>query len=93
MKLEVFTMRVDKRGYVYLGKQYSGQEFHVGIEKDGYVLRLERVVTIPAKDAWFYDPDWQKGEMRAQQDIDEGKTYQVEDAAELILRVRKKKKK
>lgn len=66
-------MGVDKKGHAFHDKRFSGQESHREIEKE----------------PWFYDPEWQMGEMKAQQDIDEGKTYLIENAGELISKVKK----
>lgn len=85
-------MKVDSRGYVYLGKQFAGDEFSLVIEGDGFVVRLEKVVKVPAKDAWFFDPDWQDGEKLAQADIDAGKTEEVTDVEEFFSKRLKKKK-
>ena len=82
-------MRVDKRGYLYLGKKFADQEFFLTSENDGHHLYLERVVTIPAKNAWFFDPNWQEAEARAQKDIKEGKTQKVEDVKQYLSKFRK----
>ena len=82
-------MRVDKRGYLYIGKKYANQEFFLNVEDAGEKLHLERVVTIPAKDAWFFDPDWQQAESVVQQEIEQGKTKKVKDVKKYLSEFKK----
>ena len=83
-------MKVDRRGYLYLGKQFAEQEFEL-ISNNGWVLSLERILKIPAKNAWFFDDEWQEGEKRAQEDIDKGKTKKIKDVKRYLSNIRKKK--
>jgi hypothetical protein len=82
-------MKVDKRGYLYLGKKFADQDFHLSVGNDGNVLHLERVLTIPAKNAWFFDPEWQDAEARAQDDIDKGKVKEVKDVKGFLSKYKK----
>jgi hypothetical protein len=86
-------MKVDKRGYAYLGKEFSNSEFDIKVQEDGNTIFLEKVVRIPARNAWFYSPVWQKGEKRAQKDINEGNVQEfdsIESYAEDVLNAKKK---
>lgn len=86
-------MKVDTRGYVYLGKKFANSEFFLKEAEDGNVLVLEKVLKIPAKDAWFYSKAWQHGERKAQADIDAGRVKSVKNISEYIKSIRKRRAK
>ena len=82
-------MKVDKRGYAYLGKKFANSEFVVEEVEDSNVLILEKVVKVPAKDVWFYSQAWQKGERKAQADIDSGKVKSAKNIERYFKGIRK----
>jgi len=86
-------MKVDGRGYAYLGKKFANSEFFLKEAEDGNVLVLEKVLKIPAKDAWFYAKEWQQGERKAQTDIDAGRVKSVKNINEYIKGIRKRRAK
>ena len=76
----------------------------VGVRKavnleDGDVLDCEiadgRIVLTPKRiidkrDAWFWSPEWQKGEAEAQRDIDSGNVVRAKSVDELIAKLKEK---
>jgi hypothetical protein len=84
-------MKIDSRGYAYIGKKFANAEFFVKEAEEGNVLILEKVVKIPAKDAWFYSAEWQKGERSAQEDINAGRVKTVKNTAAYLKGIRKKR--
>jgi hypothetical protein len=86
-------MKVDKRGYAYLGKKYADSEFVVNDQDDGNMVLLERVVKVPAKHAWFYSEEWQKGEKDAQKNIDAGNVETIDDVDKYVSGILDAKKK
>ena len=83
-------MKIDSRGYAYIGKKFANAEFFVKEAEEGNVLILEKVVKIPAKDAWFYSAEWQKGERSAQEDINVGRVKAVKNTVAYLKNTRKK---
>jgi hypothetical protein len=86
-------MKIDSRGYAYIGKKFANAEFCVKEAEEGNVLILEKVIRIPAKDAWFYSAAWQKGERNAQDDINAGRVRAVKNTAAYLKGIRKKRAK
>lgn len=43
-------------------------------EKDGRLI-LTPVAIVPKDQAWFYSPEWQKGEAEVDRQLKEGKTH------------------
>ena len=84
-------MKIDSRGYAYIGKKFANADFFVKEAEEGNVLILEKVVKIPAKDAGFYSAEWQKGERSAQEDINAGRAKTVKNTAAYLKGIRKKR--
>jgi len=86
-------MKIDSRGYAYIGKKFANSDFFVKEAEEGKVLILEKVVKIPAKEAWFYSAAWQKGERSAQEDINAGPVKAVKNTVAYLKGIRKKRAK
>jgi len=86
-------MKTDSRGYAYLGKKFANAEFLIKEAEKGNVLILEKVVKIPAKEAWFYSAEWQQGERSAQEDINAGPVTAVKNTVAYLKGMRKKRAK
>jgi|GEM_PF-4328660 len=84
-------MKIDSRGYAYLGEKFANAEFIVKEAEEGKVLILEKVVKIPAKDAWFYSAEWQKGERSAQKDINADRVNAVKNTSAYLKGIRQKR--
>ena len=59
-------------------------EIHI---EDNKVV-IEPQVMIPKSQAYFYTPEWQKDEKRADRDIREGRTIDAKNVKELIKKIR-----
>lgn len=60
----------------------TGDVFIADVEDDVVVLRPKKLVD--ASQAWFWTPEWQKGEREADADIKAGRVKRFRDVEELI---------
>ncbi len=52
-------------------------------EKDGRLI-LTPVAIVPKDQAWFYSPEWQKGEDEVERQLEEGKVHKAESLEKLF---------
>lgn len=68
-----------------LRKRYSldqpGAQFEVSEREDG-VLELRPMLAVPASEAWFWTPQWQRGEQAADADVEAGRVQQFDSTHE-----------
>lgn len=82
--------RLRGKGQITLPKEVrSALDLNEGVELAFHVnangeLVIERVVTVPADQAWFWTERWQKMEREAQADIDTGRVTRFEDADHVL---------
>jgi bifunctional DNA-binding transcriptional regulator/antitoxin component of YhaV-PrlF toxin-antitoxin module len=55
------------------GLDRPGSQVEITEREDG-VLELRPTIAVPASQAWFWTPQWQEGERRADEDIAAGRT-------------------
>ena len=60
-----------------------GDDLIIHVSKSGKVI-IERAITIPAEQAWFWTERWQQMERAAQADIDSGQTSHYANVDEAI---------
>ena len=65
----------------------TGDVFVADVEDDALVLRPKRLVD--ASQAWFWTPEWQKGEREADADIKAGRVYRANSVEELIASLKR----
>lgn len=65
----------------------TGDVFLAEVEDDAVVLRPKRL--IDASQAWFWTPEWQKGEREADADIKAGRVYRADSVEELIASLKR----
>ena len=65
----------------------TGDVFVADVEDNLLVLRPKRL--IDAEDAWFWTPEWQKGEREADADIKAGRVYRARSVKDLIASLKK----
>jgi len=65
----------------------TGDVFVADVEDHLLVLRPKRL--IDAEDAWFWTPEWQKGEREADADIKAGRVYRAKSVKDLIASLKK----
>ncbi|MBL6983623.1 MAG: AbrB/MazE/SpoVT family DNA-binding domain-containing protein [Anaerolineales bacterium] len=77
--------RLREKGQVTLPKEvraafdlHEGDDLVFRVNENGELV-VERVVTVPADQAWFWTERWQKMEREAQADIDAGRVTRYED--------------
>lgn len=76
---------VDQRGNVVLPKEMRAGIDLVEIERraDG-VIELRPKVAVDADQAWFWTPEWQEKERRAEADIKAGRVHRSESAEDFL---------
>lgn len=91
MKPEKLTLK--KRGQVTIPKSIreildldEDDQLEVVIE-DGKII-MQPVVTIAKDQAWFWSPEWQKGEREAEQDIMNNRVSTFDNAEDAIAFLR-----
>ncbi len=88
-RVDVFKSRLRTKGQVTLPSEVrkllsadEGDDLIFRIDENGQVI-VEKALTIPADQAWFWTERWQKMEREAQADIDSGRVHRypkVDDA-------------
>ncbi|GAA1464152.1 AbrB/MazE/SpoVT family DNA-binding domain-containing protein [Nocardiopsis exhalans] len=61
----------------------EGDEVEFDITESGQVV-LRGMTSVPADQAWFWDPEWQQGEREASEQIAAGRTEEFEDAESMF---------
>ncbi len=82
--------RLREKGQVTLPKEvraaldlHEGDDLVFRINEKGELV-IDRVLTIPPDQAWFWTERWQKMEREAQADIEAGRVSRYEDAESAI---------
>ncbi len=61
----------------------EGDEVEFDITESGQVT-LRGMTSVPADQAWFWDPEWQRGEREASEQIAAGRTEEFEGAESMF---------
>ena len=80
------TLPSEVRKYLSISE---GEDLIFRVNENGQVI-VERAITIPADQAWFWTERWQRMEREAQADIDSGRVHRysnVDEAIEELERV------
>lgn len=87
---ERYRTRLRKKGQLTLPSEVrehlsisEGEDLIFGVDEYGQVI-VERAITIPADQAWFWTERWQKMEREAQADIDSGHVHRYSNLDEAI---------
>ena len=72
------TLPSEVRKYLSISE---GEELIFRVNEHGQVI-VERAITIPADQAWFWTKRWQKMERQAQADIDSGRVRRYSNVDE-----------
>ena len=85
-----YRARLREKGQVTLPKEirtaldlHEGDDLAIRINEKGEIV-IERVLTIPSDQAWFWTERWQKMEREAQADIEAGRVSRYKDADSAI---------
>ena len=88
--VDYFKSRLRTKGQVTLPGEVrkllsvdEGDDLIFRIEENGQVV-VEKAITIPADQAWFWTERWQRMEMEAQADIDSGRVNRYSDVDEAL---------
>ena len=65
----------------------TGDVFLADVEDDVVVLRPKKL--IDSSQAWFWTPEWQKGEREADADIRAGRVFRAKNVEELIASLKR----
>ena len=94
-RIESYRSRLRKKGQVTLPGEVrkllsisEGEDLIFRVEENGQVV-VERAITIPADQAWFWTERWQKMEREAQADIDSGRVHRYPNVDEAISSLEK----
>ncbi|MFI6577748.1 AbrB/MazE/SpoVT family DNA-binding domain-containing protein [Nocardiopsis sp. NPDC050513] len=61
----------------------EGDEVEFDISESGQVI-LRGMTPVPTDQAWFWDPEWQRGEREASEQIAAAQTEEFEDAESMF---------
>jgi bifunctional DNA-binding transcriptional regulator/antitoxin component of YhaV-PrlF toxin-antitoxin module len=94
-RIEVFKSRLRTKGQVTLPNEVrkllranDGDDLIFRVDEYGQVI-VEKAITIPADQAWFWSERWQKMERDAQADIESGRVHRYSDVDEAIAGLEK----
>jgi antitoxin MazE len=89
-RVDVFKSRLRTKGQVTLPRKVrqilsasEGDDLIFRVEDNGQIV-IEKAITIPADQAWFWTERWQRMEMEAQADIDSGRVRHFPDVDEAL---------
>jgi antitoxin MazE len=93
--MEVFKSRLRTKGQVTLPGEVRkllradvGDDLIFRVDESGRVI-IERAITVPADQAWFWTERWQRMEREAQADIDSGTVHRYSGVDEAITGLEK----
>ena len=94
-RIESYRSRLRTKGQVTLPGEVrkllsisEGEDLIFRVEENGQVV-VERAISIPADQAWFWTERWQKMEREAQADIDSGRVHRYPNVDEAISSLEK----
>ena len=89
-RVEFFRSRLRTKGQVTLPREIrkllsinEGDDLIFQVDENGKII-VERAITIPADQAWFWTERWQQLEREAQADIDSGRVRRFPNVDEAI---------
>ncbi|MBE9569018.1 MAG: AbrB/MazE/SpoVT family DNA-binding domain-containing protein [Proteobacteria bacterium] len=93
--VDFYKSRLRTKGQVTLPSEVrkllsanEGDDLIFRIDENGQVI-VERALTIPADQAWFWSERWQRMEREAQADIDSGRVHRYPNVDEAIAGLEK----
>jgi AbrB family looped-hinge helix DNA binding protein len=96
MDQELYKARLRAKGQVTLPSEVreilsaeEGDDLIFRVDETGKVI-VERAITIPAEQAWFWTERWQRMEREAQADIDAGRVQHYSGVEEAIDELEKR---
>ena len=94
-RIESYRSRLRTKGQVTLPSEVrkllsisEGEDLIFRVDENGQVV-VERAISIPADQAWFWTERWQKMEREAQADIDSGRVHRYPNVDEAISSLEK----
>ncbi len=94
-RIESYRSRLRTKGQVTLPSQVrkllsisEGEDLIFRVEENGQVV-VERAISIPADQAWFWTERWQQMEREAQADIDSERVHRYPNVDEAISSLEK----
>ncbi len=94
-RIESYRSRLRTKGQVTLPGEVrkllgisEGEDLIFRVEENGQIV-VERAISIPADQAWFWTERWQKMEREAQADIDSGRVHRYPNVDEAISSLEK----
>jgi antitoxin MazE len=89
-RVDYFRSRLRTKGQVTLPREIrkllsinEGDDLIFQVDENGKII-VERAITIPADQAWFWTERWQQLEREAQADIDSGRVRRFPNVDEAI---------
>ena len=93
--VDFFKTRLRTKGQVTLPSEVrkllsadEGDDLIFRVDENGQVV-VERELTVPPDQAWFWTKRWQRMEMEAQADIDSGRVHRLPNVDEAIAELEK----
>ena len=94
-RIESYRSRLRTKGQVTLPSEVrkllgisEGEDLIFRVDENGQIV-VERAISIPADQAWFWTERWQKMEREAQADIDSGRVHRYPNVDEAISSLEK----
>ena len=88
---EIYKTRLRTKGQVTVPSKVrkllnasEGDDLIFRVTEDGQVY-IERAITIPADQAWFWSERWQRMEQEAQADIESGRLTRFSDVDDALI--------
>lgn len=92
---KLYKSRLRKKGQVTLPNEVrkilsisEGEDLIFQVDENDRIV-IERAISIPADQAWFWTERWQRMEREAQADIDSGRVHRYTDVDEAISSLEK----
>ncbi len=95
MPTQTRQVLLGKRNQITLPKEFIPENitmFECEQREDGTIVLIPHI-TVPASQAYFWTPRWQKGEKQASHDIKEGRLTRFRSGKALLNELAKRRKK
>lgn len=95
MPTQTKQVLLGKRNQITLPKEFIPDNikmFECERREDGTIVLIPHIA-IPATQAYFWTPRWQKGEREASKDIEEGRLTRFRSGEEMFKEISKRRKK